>query len=143
VFAQPIFARLESCVACQWPDAKFINATYYVRLLPWSSATVAVAPLKLVLRTILIMFTTLVAMLLPFFNAVLGLIGALGFWPLSVYFPVSMHVARIGIRRSEPRWWTLQAMSFVCLLISVAASIGSVQDIVHNLKAAAPFKTVN
>jgi hypothetical protein len=145
VFAQPIFARLESCVACRWPDAKFINATYYVRLLPWasSSATVAVAPLKLVLRTILIMFTTLVAMLLPFFNAVLGLIGALGFWPLSVYFPVSMHVARIGIRRSEPRWWTLQAMSFVCLLISVAASIGSVQDIVHNLKAAAPFKTVN
>nr|CAB3459615.1 unnamed protein product [Digitaria exilis] len=148
VFAQPIFARLESCVACRWPDAKFINATYYVRVpclrssTPSSPpATVAVAPLKLVLRTILIMFTTLVAMLLPFFNAVLGLIGALGFWPLSVYFPVSMHVARLKIRRGELRWWMLQAMSFVCLLISVAASIGSVQDIVHNLKAAAPFKT--
>ncbi|XP_040385779.1 amino acid permease 6-like [Oryza brachyantha] len=145
VFAQPIFARLESYVACQWPDAKFINATYYVRLPGrwWPATTVAVAPLKLVLRTILIMFTTLVAMLLPFFNAVLGLIGALGFWPLSVYFPVSMHVARLGIRRGELRWWSLQAMSFVCLLISIAASIGSVQDIVHNLKAAAPFKTVN
>lgn len=145
VFAQPIFARLESYVACQWPDAKFINATYYVRVPGrwWPAATVAVAPLKLVLRTIIIMFTTLVAMLLPFFNAVLGLIGALGFWPLSVYFPVSMHVARLGIRRGEPRWWSLQAMSFVCLLISIAASIGSVQDIVHNLKAAAPFKTVN
>jgi amino acid permease len=152
VFAQPIFARLESCVACRWPDAKFINATYYVRVpcLRSSSsssssppATVAVAPLKLVLRTILIMFTTLVAMLLPFFNAVLGLIGALGFWPLSVYFPVSMHVARLKIRRGELRWWMLQAMSFVCLLISLAASIGSVQDIVHNLKAAAPFKTSN
>lgn len=146
VFAQPIFARLESCVAARWPDAKFINATYYVRLpcgLSRSTTTVAVAPLKLVLRTILIMFTTLVAMLLPFFNAVLGLIGALGFWPLSVYFPVSMHVARLKIRRSEPRWWMLQAMSFVCLLISIAASIGSVQDIVHNLKAAAPFKTAN
>ncbi|EAZ19917.1 hypothetical protein OsJ_35510 [Oryza sativa Japonica Group] len=129
----------------QWPDAKFINATYYVRVPGrwWPAATVAVAPLKLVLRTIIIMFTTLVAMLLPFFNAVLGLIGALGFWPLSVYFPVSMHVARLGIRRGEPRWWSLQAMSFVCLLISIAASIGSVQDIVHNLKAAAPFKTVN
>ncbi|TVU51313.1 hypothetical protein EJB05_02729 [Eragrostis curvula] len=32
VFAQPIFARLESFVACRWPDAKLINATYYVRL---------------------------------------------------------------------------------------------------------------
>ncbi|WVZ88811.1 hypothetical protein U9M48_035284 [Paspalum notatum var. saurae] len=141
VFAQPIFARLESCVAGRWPDAKFINATYYVRLPCRPAAAVAVAPLKLVLRTIIIMFTTLVAMLLPFFNAVLGLIGALGFWPLSVYFPVSMHVARLKIGRREPRWWMLQAMSFVCLLISVAASIGSVQDIVHNLKAAEPFKT--
>nr|ACG29199.1 AAP6 [Zea mays] len=153
VFAQPIFARLESCVACRWPDAKLINATYYVRvppcllLLRTSSSspppTLPVAPLKLVLRTIVIMFTTLVAMLLPFFNAVLGLIGALGFWPLSVYFPVSMHMARLNIRRGEIRWWMLQAMSFVCLLISVAASIGSVHDIVHNLKAAAPFNTAN
>ena len=152
VFAQPIFARLESCVACRWPDAKFINATYYVRVPPClllrsstssPPATVAVAPLKLVLRTIVIMFTTLVAMLLPFFNAVLGLIGALGFWPLSVYFPVRMHMVRLKICRGELRWWLLQAMSFVCLLISIAASIGSVQDIVHNLKAAAPFKTGN
>jgi len=149
VFAQPIFARLESCVACRWPDAKFINATYYVRVPPClrssasPPATVAVAPLKLVLRTIVIMFTTLVAMLLPFFNAVLGLIGALGFWPLSVYFPVRMHMVRLKICRGELRWWLLQAMSFVCLLISIGASIGSVQDIMHNLKAAAPFKTGN
>jgi amino acid permease len=149
VFAQPIFARLESCAACRWPDAKLVNVTYYVRVPPFllcsasSPPTVAVAPLKLVLRTIVIMFTTLVAMLLPFFNAVLGLIGALGFWPLSVYFPVSMHMARLNIRRGELRWWALQTMSFVCLLVSIGSSIGSVQDIVHNLKAAAPFKTVN
>ncbi|VAI29345.1 hypothetical protein VPH35_089094 [Triticum aestivum] len=139
VFAQPIFARLESYVACRWPDAKIINATYYVRVPGRPSSSVPVAPLKLVLRTVIIMFTTLVAMLLPFFNAVLGLIGALGFWPLSVYFPVSMHIARLKIRRGEGRWCWLQAMSFVCLLISLAASIGSVQDIVHNLKTATPF----
>ncbi|EMS46246.1 hypothetical protein TRIUR3_28783 [Triticum urartu] len=139
VFAQPIFARLESYVACRWPDAKIINATYYVRVPGRPSSSVPVAPLKLVLRTVIIMFTTLVAMLLPFFNAVLGLIGALGFWPLSVYFPVSMHIARLKIRRGEGRWYWLQAMSFVCLLISLAASIGSVQDIVHNLKTATPF----
>jgi len=143
VFAQPIFARLESYVACRWPDSKIITATYYVRVPGRPSTSVPIAPLKLVLRTVIIMFTTLVAMLLPFFNAVLGLIGALGFWPLSVYFPVAMHVARLGIRRSEGRWWLLQAMSFVCLLISLAASIGSVQDIVHNLKTATPFKTVD
>ncbi|VAI15121.1 unnamed protein product [Triticum turgidum subsp. durum] len=128
-----------SYVACRWPDAKIINATYYARVPGRPSSSVPVAPLKLVLRTVIIMFTTLVAMLLPFFNAVLGLIGALGFWPLSVYFPVSMHIARLKIRRGEGRWYWLQAMSFVCLLISLAASIGSVQDIVHNLKTATPF----
>lgn len=142
VFAQPIFARVESYVSGKYPDAKFINAVYYVRFLPVLPA-VPVAPMKLVLRTVIIMFTTLVAMLLPFFNAVLGLIGALGFWPLSVYFPVAMHVARLKIGRGEGKWWWLQAMSFVCLLISIAASIGSVQDIVHNLKTATPFKTVD
>ncbi|MQI27723.1 hypothetical protein EI009_25840, partial [Escherichia coli] len=29
----------------------------------------------------------LLAMVLPFFNDIVGLIGAIGFWPLTVYFP--------------------------------------------------------
>ncbi|KAF3321701.1 amino acid permease 6-like protein [Carex littledalei] len=135
VYAQPIFARLESFIEGQWPEAKFLHKTYYI-------ATLNVSILSLVLRTILIMFTTLVAMLVPFFNAVLGLIGAVGFWPLSVYFPVNMHISQKKIRRGEPKWFWLQGLSFICLLISLAASIGSVQDIVHNLKTAALFKTV-
>ncbi|KAJ3703906.1 hypothetical protein LUZ61_007611 [Rhynchospora tenuis] len=135
VYAQPIFARMESYVECQFPEVKFLHKTYYIFSMNFSI-------LSLVLRTILIMFTTLVAMLVPFFNAVLGLIGAVGFWPLSVYFPVSMHISQKNIRRGQPKWFWLQGLSFFCLLISLAASIGSVQDIVHNLKSAAPFKTV-
>ncbi|XP_073013179.1 amino acid permease 6-like [Typha latifolia] len=142
VYAQPIFARFESFISCQWPEAKFIHATYYVRVPFTEFRSLSFTLSKLVLRTVFIMFTTLVAMMLPFFNAVLGLIGALGFWPLSVYFPVSMHISQEKMRRGERRWLLLQCMSFFCLLISVAASIGSVQDIVHNLKLAAPFKTV-
>ncbi|KAJ3671595.1 hypothetical protein LUZ60_007674 [Juncus effusus] len=135
VYAQPIFARLENFIACQWPEAKFLHKTY-------SISSVNFTFLSLVLRTILIMLTTLVAMLVPFFNAVLGLIGAIGFWPLSVYFPVSMHIAQNKIKRGEIKWVLLQSLSIFCLLISLAASIGSVQDIVHNLKVAAPFKIV-
>ncbi|CAL9135306.1 unnamed protein product [Musa textilis] len=143
VYAQPIFARFENYLLFQWPDNKFIRRTYSVRVPfmevggSWSFTLPT-----LVLRTIFIMFTTLVAMLLPFFNAVLGLIGALGFWPLAVYFPVSMHIAQEKIQRGALKWFALQGFSFFCLLVSVAASIGSVADIVHNLKAAAPFKTV-
>lgn len=143
VYAQPIFARFENYLLFQWPDNKFIRKTYSVRV-PFMEVggSWSFTLSKLVSRTIFIMFTTLVAMLLPFFNAVLGLIGALGFWPLAVYFPVSMHMAQEKIQRGALKWFALQGLSFFCLLVSVAASIGSVADIVHNLKAAAPFKTV-
>lgn len=95
---------------------------------------------KLVLRSVFVLFTTLVAMLVPFFNAVLGLLGAMSFWPLTVYFPVSMHIARMGIGRGDPKWVLLQSLSMICLLISVAVSIGSVADIVDSLKLVTPFK---
>ncbi|CAL9122558.1 Amino acid permease [Musa troglodytarum] len=141
VYAQPIFARFEDYLAFHWPDNKFIHRTYSVPLPVKEVGSWRFTLSKLVLRTIFIMFTTLVAMLLPFFNAVLGLIGALGFWPLAVYFPLGMHMAQERIKRGAPKWFLLQGLSFFCFLISIAASVGSVADIVHNLKAAAPFKT--
>ena len=136
VYAQPIFAQFEKKMAAHWPEAKFIHTTYTFRLTGPLSFTLS----KLVLRSIFILFTTLVAMLLPFFNAVLGLIGALGFWPLSVYFPVSMHLSQNKIKMGAPKWLWLQGLSLICLLISLGASVGSVEDIISNLKNAAPFK---
>ncbi|ONK77396.1 uncharacterized protein A4U43_C02F6100 [Asparagus officinalis] len=140
VYAQPIFAQFEKRIASQWPEAKFIHTTYTIHLPLTKSGPLSFTLSKLVLRTIFILFTTLVAMLLPFFNAMLGLIGALGFWPLSVYFPVSMHLSQNKIQRGAPKWIWLQGLSLVCLLISVGASVGSVEDIISNLKNAAPFK---
>jgi len=84
------------------------------------------------------MFATLVAMLLPFFNAVLGLIGALAA-PRQLPREHARGEAQDPARRG-PVVNAGQAMSLVCL-ISIAANVGSVQDIVHNLKVAAPFKT--
>lgn len=140
VYAQPIFAQFEKKIAVKWPEAKFIHTTYTFRLPFTESGPLSFTLSKLVLRSIFILFTTLVAMLLPFFNAVLGLIGALGFWPLSVYFPISMHVSQSKIRRGAPKWFRLQGLSLVCLLISIGASVGSIEDIISNLKNAAPFK---
>lgn len=34
------------------------------------------------------------ALMLPFINAMVGILGALGFWPLAVYFLVAMHTAQ-------------------------------------------------
>ena len=38
-----------------------------------------------------------IAMLVPFFNDVVGLLGALGFWPLTVFLPIQMHIKQAGL----------------------------------------------
>lgn len=96
---------------------------------------------KLVLRSIIILISTLVAMMVPFFNAVLGLLGAISFWPMTVYFPISMHIAQEKISRGKPKWLFLQILSIFCLVTSIAVTVGSAIDIASSLKLLVPFKT--
>lgn len=141
MYAQPIFAAVERQVAAQWPDAKFINRVHTISI-PFFNSTLRFTLSKLIFRSIIVLVTTLVAMIVPFFNAVLGLLGALSFWPLTVYFPISMHIAQEKIGREVPKWYFLHGLSIFCLMISIAVSIGSVVDIASSLKMSAPFKTV-
>lgn len=141
VYAQPIFAAVERHVTAQWPDAKFISRIHTVNI-PFINSTLKFTLSKLIFRSMIILMTTLVAMMVPFFNAVLGLLGAFSFWPLTVYFPISMHIAQEKIGRGMPKWYLLHGLSIFCLMISIAVSIGSVVDIANSLKMSAPFKTV-
>ncbi|KAL2460000.1 Proteasome subunit alpha type [Abeliophyllum distichum] len=75
-------------------------------------------------------------MLMPFFNDVVGILGALGFWPLTVYFPVEMYIAQNKIGRWTNRWIGLQMLSMACLFVSVSAAVGSVAGVVLDLKTA-------
>ena len=40
-----------------------------------------------------------------------GIMGSLGFWPLTVFLPVSMHIAQRKIPRWSPRWIALQTLN--------------------------------
>jgi hypothetical protein len=80
-------------------------------------------------------------MLLPFFNDVVGILGALGFWPLTVYFPVEMYIVQRKIPKWSTRWICLQMLSMACLVISLVAVAGSLAGVVLDLKAYKPFKT--
>lgn len=140
MYAQPIFGRFENAISKRWPEAKFLHKTYSIRVPFNITGSLSFTLSKLVLRSCLILLTTLVAMLVPFFNAVLGLLGALGFWPLTVYFPVNMHIAQRNIKKGNPKWILLQGLSLFCLMISIATSIGSIADITSSLKMATPFK---
>ncbi|XP_020147717.1 amino acid permease 6-like [Aegilops tauschii subsp. strangulata] len=140
VFAQPIFARMETYVAHMWPASYFVTTGYDLYVMGW---LIRLSFMKLVLRTGIIIFTTLVATLMPFFNPVLGLIGAVGFWPLSVYFPVSMHLTRLKIGCRDSRWWLLHTLSMLCLALSIFMGSASVLDIVTKMKGATIFKTAD
>ena len=80
-------------------------------------------------------------MLLPFFNAVVGILGAFGFWPLTVFFPIEMYISQKKIAPWTSRWVGLQIISVTCLFISIAAAVGSFAGVVLDLKTYKPFKT--
>lgn len=141
VFAQPLFGFVESLCAIHYPDNKFITrehamdvpfcGIYYLNFF------------RLVWRTAYVIVTAVLAMIFPFFNDFLGLIGAGSFWPLTVYFPIEMHIAQAKIPKYSFRWVWLKILSWVCLIISLIAAAGSVEGLIQSLKTYKPFQTRN
>ncbi|KAM3248265.1 amino acid permease 6-like [Capsicum annuum] len=89
--SQPMFGFVEGWSKQKWPESKFITKEYIINLSPLGLFNFNFY--KLVWRTAYVEFTTILAMLLPFFNDFLGLLGAASFWPLTVYFPISFRSA--------------------------------------------------
>lgn len=139
VFAQPIFATIERNIVSKWPEATFINNVYTVRLPLTKGGCLSFNLSKLLIRSIFIVLTTLVSMLLPFFNAIMGLLGASSFWALTVYIPVTMCIVQRKIGRGSLRWIMLQSLSGFCFIASFLAAVGSVAGIIDSLKGAKPF----
>ncbi|XP_004503904.1 amino acid permease 4-like [Cicer arietinum] len=136
VFSQPIFAFVEKSATQRWPN---IEKEFKI-------AVPGVPPYKLnlfrlVWRTVFVVLTTVISMLLPFFNDIVGVIGALGFWPLTVYFPVEMYISQKRIPKWSNRWIWLQIFSVACLVVSVVAAVGSVAGVLLDLKKYKPFQS--
>jgi amino acid permease len=132
VFCQPIFAFVERRAASAWPDSAFISRE--LRVGPF-----ALSVFRLTWRSAFVCVTTVVAMLLPFFGDVVGLLGAVSFWPLTVYFPVEMYIKQRRVPRGSTKWICLQTLSVSCLLVSIAAAAGSIADVIDALKVYRPF----
>ncbi|KAI3824824.1 hypothetical protein L1987_06295 [Smallanthus sonchifolius] len=139
VYCQPLFAFVEKWSAQRWSKSDFVTAEYELPI-PFYGVY-HVNFFRVLWRTVFVIVTTIIAMLMPFFNDVVGLLGALGFWPLTVYFPIEMYMAQKKIKRWGSQWIGFQILSFGCLLISVVAAVGSVAGVVLDLKTYKPFKT--
>ncbi|KAJ7525253.1 hypothetical protein O6H91_17G043400 [Diphasiastrum complanatum] len=139
VYSQPLFAVVENWASKKWPKSRFIHHEYIVDVPCYGALPLNL--FRLIWRTIFVIATTIVAMLLPFFNDVVGLVGAYGFWPLTVYFPIEMYINQKKIVPWTSQWIGLETLSVFCLLISIAAGIGSIEGIIQDLKHYTPFKT--
>ncbi|KAF8411991.1 hypothetical protein HHK36_004550 [Tetracentron sinense] len=134
VYSQPIFTAYEKWLASKWPSTGFLHNVYTLRAIHFQFTLS-----KLLLRTLFVIVTTVVAMMLPFFNAVLGFLGSIAFWPLTVYLPISMYMSQAKIKRGSRKWVLLQSLSMISLLVSIISAVGSVADIIERLKHARLF----
>ncbi|KAL1821851.1 hypothetical protein ACET3Z_016720 [Daucus carota] len=140
VFAQPIFGFVESRCSKRWPESQFIAAEHPIPI-PFCGV-LHINFFRMVWRTAYVIITSVIAMLLPFFNDFLGLIGAAAFYPLTVYFPIEMYIARAKIPKFSFTWVWLKILSWVCLIVSIVAAAGSVEGLITDLKTYKPFKNV-
>ncbi|EFJ23727.1 hypothetical protein SELMODRAFT_442677 [Selaginella moellendorffii] len=140
VYAQPVFALGEWYASQKWPKSNLVNREYSVTVLTPRIGVFRFTIFKLFWRTLFVLFTTIVSLVFPFFNAVIGLVGAITFWPLTVYFPVEMYSKQSGVRRWSCKAMALQSLSFVCFLVSLSAAVGSVQGIISSSRRYKPFE---
>lgn len=139
VYCQPLFAFIEKNAAKRFPDSEFVTKEIMIPIPGFHPFRLNF--FRLVWRTLFVITTTVISMLLPFFNDVVGLLGALGFWPLTVYFPVEMYIAQKKIPKWSTRWLCLQILSVACLIISIVAAAGSIAGVVQDLKTYKPFSS--
>ncbi|KAL6344782.1 hypothetical protein AAG906_002688 [Vitis piasezkii] len=139
VLAQPVFSAVESQARRRWPKSKFVTEEYPVGI-GNKTLNFSINFLRLTWRTVFVGLVTSVAMAFPFFNEVLALLGAISYWPLTVYFPVNMYIAQKKISPRTIRWFGLQLLNFVCLLVALASACGSVEGFGEALRI---FKSPN
>ncbi|CAH8311255.1 unnamed protein product [Eruca vesicaria subsp. sativa] len=137
VFAQPVFQFVESKCIKAWPEKNFITKEHSMNIPLLGKWRINF--FRLVWRTAYVIMTTIVAVIFPFFNSMLGLIGAATFWPLTVYFPVEMHISQRKVQKYSMRWNALKLLVFVCLIVSLLAAIGSIVGLINNVRAYKPF----
>ncbi|XP_038708504.1 amino acid permease 6-like [Tripterygium wilfordii] len=144
VFCQPFYDFVEKCCSDGWPKSALTAFFTKERLIniPFGGVY-KFSFFRLIWRTTYVVIITLIAMIFPLFNDVLALIGAISFWPLTVHFPIEMHISKNKIGRFSMPWVGLRVLSGFCFLVSLAASIASIQGLVQSLDHYKPLHSVS
>ena len=124
-----MFAFVERWFTEKFPESGFVNNFYSFRLqlLPDFQLNL----FRLCFRTAYVISTAGVAIMFPYFNQVLGVLGSFNFWPLAIYFPVEMYFVQRNIGKWTRKWIFFRTLSITCLLVSILALIGSVEGLIR------------
>ncbi|CAK8573807.1 unnamed protein product [Lathyrus sativus] len=139
LFSQPIYSAVENWSSKRWPQSELIIKEYPIRI-PLIGLW-RMNMFKLIWRTVYVTIITMIAITFPFFNSVVGLLGAISFFPLTVYFPIEMYLTRAKVRKYSLIWTAMKVLSVVCLAVTLVAAVGSVVGIISELKTYKPFKS--
>ncbi|KAL4541213.1 hypothetical protein Ndes2437B_g05594 [Nannochloris sp. 'desiccata'] len=85
---------------------------------------------RIVLRSAYVLLITLIASIMPFFGAMAGLVGAVTFFPLAVYFPFALYRKVKGDEISPAFSKFLWVIWGVLFAVAVSATVGSVRSII-------------
>ncbi|KAF5773986.1 putative amino acid transporter, transmembrane domain-containing protein [Helianthus annuus] len=129
LFSQPVYAYAERWVTEKFPDSILLKNTDRLKLplLPDFELNL----FRLCFRTSYVVSTTGIALVFPYFNEILGLLGALNLWPLAIYFPVEMYIVQRKVETWSRKWVVLQIFSSFLMVVSVAALMGSVAGLIE------------
>ncbi|XP_076887956.1 putative amino acid permease 7 [Bidens hawaiensis] len=129
LYSQPVYAYAERWLTEKFPDSILLKNTDRLKLpfLPDFELNL----FRLCFRTLYVISTTGIALVFPYFNEILGLLGALNLWPLAIYFPVEMYIVQRKVQTWSRKWLVLQIFSSFLMVISVVAFIGSVAGLIE------------
>nr|XP_043630307.1 probable amino acid permease 7 [Erigeron canadensis] len=129
LFSQPVFAFVERWLTSKFPASQFLKKFYKIKL-----PLVPVFHLnlfRLCFRSSYVAVTTAIASEFPYFNEILGVLGALNLWPLAIYFPVEMYIVQRNVQVWGKKWVFLQIFSCILMVVSFVALVGSVAGLIQ------------
>jgi amino acid permease len=85
---------------------------------------------RLIIRSVYVLLITLIACIMPFFGAMAGLVGAVTYFPLTVYFPFALYRIVKGDAISKGFSMFLWVVWVVLLAVAISATVGSVRSII-------------
>ncbi|PKI35687.1 hypothetical protein CRG98_043845 [Punica granatum] len=88
IYSQACFSTVERWFCERFPDSRFLDKSFSFKfpLLP----AIKMNLFRACFRTLYVATATLLAIMFPYFTSVIGVLGAVFFWPFAVYAPVQM-----------------------------------------------------